>query len=111
MFFFFYSRQNINTEPKKFDIADRHTSFMLLVQLALDKKLVLCKLVNLQKKVKQRGENSFPFGAFYAKLQINLRLSAQSRCALFVTSYKHFDNGIFKVPKNLIVPRPGEAWN
>ena len=39
IFFKFYSRQNTNAEPRKFDIADRHTSFMLLVQLALDEKL------------------------------------------------------------------------
>ena len=37
--FLFCSRQNINAEPRKFDIADRHTSFMLLAQLALDKNL------------------------------------------------------------------------
>ena len=39
IFFLFYYRQNINAELRKFDIADRYTSFMLLVQLAPDKNL------------------------------------------------------------------------
>ena len=63
-------------------------------------------------KLKQRGQNLFfAFEAVYAKLQINLRLLAQKRRALFVTSCKHFDNGIFKVPRNLMVPSPSGAWN
>ena len=69
------------------------------------------QISSFTEKLKQRGENSFSFEVVYAKLQIHLRVLAQRRCALFVTSYKHFDNGIFKIPKNLIVPSPSGAWN
>ena len=95
------------------DIADRHASSILLVQLLFVKKLVLCKLVNFTETITQLEEKSVETS--FTKLPMNLGFLAQRNvlCLWLYTSplTRRFDNGIFKVPKNQIEWNPRRTWN